>query len=126
MIRRSRPGSAPRKIVAADRTCNESRGLERPQKWFAMDSLLEGDGFELFVPPHESARFPKARRVSRVALASTGTNDFGGLRRCRYLASRVCSVVSVGPVHGDYAFLRGWAVTIAVIGTSCFCRPPQK
>ena len=36
---------------------------------FATDSPLEGDGFELFVPPHESAGFPKARRVSRVALA---------------------------------------------------------
>ena len=37
-------------------------------RWFA-DSPLEGDGFELFVPPHESAGFLKARRVSRVALA---------------------------------------------------------
>jgi len=35
------------------------------------DSPLEGDGFELFVPPHESAGFPKARRVSRVALADS-------------------------------------------------------
>ena len=37
---------------------------------FATDSPLEGDGFELFVPPHESAGFPKARRVSRVQMIS--------------------------------------------------------
>jgi hypothetical protein len=41
--------------------------MKRNRKF--VDSLLEGDGFELFVPPHESAGFPKARRVSRVALA---------------------------------------------------------
>ena len=34
---------------------------------FTTDSPLEGDGFELYVRPQESAGFLKARRVSRVA-----------------------------------------------------------
>ena len=38
----------------------QAKRSPRNQKF--ADSPAEGDGFELFVPPHESAGFPKARR----------------------------------------------------------------
>jgi hypothetical protein len=34
-------------------------GFSVPRSWFALDSPLEGDGFELLVPRQESPRFPK-------------------------------------------------------------------
>jgi hypothetical protein len=61
---------------------------------FARDSLLEGDGFELFVRGHESA---ESRSIPGVAGSSrTGEGDVGGGLHHRYrgspVAPRICAV----------------------------------